>query len=385
MTEHFKPGLSYAIVLLDVLVYSIYIPYFPVILGNYVSDSQWLRMQSLANLVAVVFAVVTGAVYDRFGGFAGLVLSQMCCLVTSLMLWYGSIALSIKSNNRGSEMVMEIDWVYICYLVSGFVLRKSNRTYAVISSIMTDKTHNVSLRERRLSSAAGMFGIGFALGPALAGVLSDAFTVNEMFKFGFALACLNMALNVNTFKGASILRAVPKAVKNTPDQRTRKVSTEANETTKSSVQVEGSSLPAQVSKIMLHPDLILILIIHGLTSFGQFCYISTVTLLIRDRFFTDPNHFGRLLSYFGITFSVSMWIIVPRLGSFFSEISLLIFGLIITALMRLINSCHNSLLLFYVAHTFIGLGTASISFVITNIVTRKGRAYEVTGSLVGGE
>jgi len=116
MTEHFKPGLSYAIVLLDVLVYSIYIPYFPVILGNYVSDSQWLRMQSLANLVAVVFAVVTGAVYDRFGGFAGLVLSQMCCLVTSLMLWYGSIALSIKSNNRGSEMVMEIDWVYICYL-----------------------------------------------------------------------------------------------------------------------------------------------------------------------------------------------------------------------------------------------------------------------------
>jgi len=214
-----------------------------------------------------------------------------------------------------------------------------------------------------------------------------------------------MALNVNTFKGASILRAVPKAVKNTPDQRTRKVSTEANETTKSSVQVEGSSLPAHVSKIMLHPDLILILIIHGLTSFGQFCYISTVTLLvsfsssiktvfvwiltkpiqIRDRFFTDPNHFGRLLSYFGITFSVSMWIIVPRLGSFFSEISLLIFGLIITALMRLINSCHNSLLLFYVAHTFIGLGTASISFVITNIVTRKGRAYEVTGSLVGGE
>uniref|UniRef100_A0A7S3PMT4 Uncharacterized protein n=1 Tax=Aplanochytrium stocchinoi TaxID=215587 RepID=A0A7S3PMT4_9STRA len=125
-----------------------------------------------------------------------------------------------------------------------------------------------------------MFGIGFALGPALAGVLSDAFTVNEMFKFGFALACLNMALNVNTFKGASILRAVPKAVKNTPDQRTRKVSTEANETTKSSVQVEGSSLPAHVSKIMLHPDLILILIIHGLTSFGQFCYISTVTLLV---------------------------------------------------------------------------------------------------------
>jgi len=313
-------------------------------------------MQSAANFLAVAFAISTGVLYDKYGSAIALLCSQFFGSLSSFILWYGSWGVSSNS--------IQADPYLVTFLVFGFVFRKSDRTYAALSSIITDETLNIGTREERLSKAAGLFGAGFALGPAIVGVLAKEYNLSIVFLFGCILCVVNVVSSLFVLSSVTQKR----------DTRVQLAK-----------RHDSPTLMSQISSILLHADLIAILAVHAMSCFGQFCYISSVSLMVRDRFELDPTHFGYLLSFFGITYSLSMWILVPRLSAYLSEVSILAAGLFITGAMRVFNAQNTSLFRFYFAHAFIGIGTASISFVVTNIVTRKGRTYNITGSLVGAK
>ena len=331
----------HCIVILDVFVYSLSIPYFPRILEGAMTDDTWLLCQSLSNFCAVVSGFCSGYLSDLYGKTMLLLLSQGLSLVCATLIAIGSIDPTEQS--------------FATLLLVGYVLRRMNRTNPLATALMADMTGDSGQRKARLARLGACFGLGFALGPALGGMLSKVVEVKTMFKCGVAVVMSNIvmtaSLQMRGMSGSSCVGVEePKAVPS--DQLTLALFIKICRTSSRTFAV------------------------HFLSTIAQFCYISSIGLAVRQRYELGPADYGMLISFFGISYSISLYAVIPAIYKYnliSMDKRMLQFGLGITAVSRCLVAFYAvSMPQLYVIHAFISIGTAACNNTITNLVTHAG-------------
>mmetsp|Transcript_2624 Transcript_2624/g.6125 ORF Transcript_2624/g.6125 Transcript_2624/m.6125 type:complete len:462 (+) Transcript_2624:36-1421(+) len=345
------------IVALDVTLYSLALPYFPAVLDGQVSERAWMHGQALSNALAAVAGLLAGTLSDWLGRKRLLIVSQLMSVVCWALMLFGF-------TSRHAEIML-----------FAFVLRKCNRTFPLACSFVTDVTPSHETRQKRLSHLGSMFGLGFALGPAAAGLLSKWYSVTSLFTAGFAFAFTN-------------LMAVMAVL---PDPHASGVSVKASTTKDHEADFNTRNMKlaswTHLRRAAKEPNLLIVLVVHAIACMGQFSYITTMAVAARDRFHMDSTAFGTLLTFLGISYSFCLWFIIPPLSQWFGDLRhLLVSALIITCLARfyvarLYGPDHVPHL--FMCHAVVAVGTSGITFVIADMITSWGRKLNLIGILVG--
>jgi len=339
------------ILVVDVFVYSLVLPFYPAVLGDSMDDTSWLRYQALSNLTSAFAGSVVGGISDWFGRRFVLIGSQIFSLMCAGMLTFGAWKLQ-NGDSKGA----------VFYLLMGFVLRKMNRSFPICCSIVTDITRSRHVRNVRLSRLSAASGLGFALGPAIVGYLSKLLEIFELFTLGACGAAFGVLLSFIGF--------------NDVHEHSKKHRTSTEEENLSSLEL---------IRKLLDPRVLIILSVHCLSSLAQFAYITTIGKAASRIFKLDTAMYGSLVSFFGIAYSVSTFFVLPVLLKSMPEKQVLLLGLLVSSAARFVISIISDWRHLYIAHVFMGIGTGSISCVVTSITTRTGKKVGLTGSIVGVE
>lgn len=337
--------LLHCVVVLDVFIYSLSIPYFPRILEGAMTDDVWLLCQSFSNLCAVVSGFCSGYLSDLYGKTILLQLSQALSLACAVLIAIGS-----------TEPTQE---VFANFLITGYVLRRMNRTSPLATALMADITQDTAQRKARLARLGACFGLGFAMGPALGGMLSKVIQVQTLFTCGVAIVLLNLALT-------SWLSNMPK------ESGRKSGATEAEEG-------EGSKRLTVALFTRICRSSSQTYIAHFLSTVAQFCYIASIGLAVRERYGMEPADYGLLVSFFGISYSVSLYFVIPLIYKhnwISTDKRMLQFGLGVTALSRCLVAFYAvSIPQLYLIHAFISIGTAACNNTVTNLITHAGNEH----------
>jgi len=345
---------SYALVTLDTLVYSLAVPHYPGIFHHHVSDISWLHMQSASNLCGVLAGFLTGWCSDWLGRKGLLLTVQFISVVCCLMLVVGAY---IEDYHTYS----------VSLLAFAFIFRKLNRSFSLVSALVTDVSIGDEARSRNLSNlgmfdqlfvivlivySGAIFGLGFSLGPAFGGLLSVYLDTYAVFSVGLLAALTNLAI-IQFFIVESH---------------------------------SHNSKPIPLNSIwraLNHQVVVLYLFIHMLTCTGQACYIATIGMVARDRFQMSTAGFGNLVSFFGLSYSFALKLIVPKILSYTHERNLLHFGLLVTTLARGYLAICDDVMHLYLAHFFVSIGSASSNIAIYTAISKYGRINDLSGSFLG--
>ncbi|GBG32458.1 Hypothetical Protein FCC1311_086832 [Hondaea fermentalgiana] len=392
-----------SVVALDVTLYSLALPYFPAVLHEGVSEKTWLHGQAASNGLAAVAGFVIGALSDWLGRKRLLVASQVVCVACWALFVAGIL------TGRADLLLL------------AFVVRKSNRTFPLACSLVTDITPSHEERQRRLSRLGSMFGLGFALGPAAAGLSSRWFEVSSLFQLGLGLAAFNLAVVCYSIPSSPApVRIWTTEAEINPKPESKPDGEDANATfdtdnartnaDDAGISADGARVHAataaslvqsldemgppqrisvwvQVQRAIREPNLGLVLAVHALACMGQFSYITTMAVAAKERFSMDSASYGSLLTFLGISYSFCLAVIIPRLAHVCRDLRHLLIGALgLTALARFYIARlfgPDDVPRLFLGHAVVAVGTSGITFVIADLITSWGRRLNLTGIVVG--
>ncbi|HLL89290.1 MAG TPA: MFS transporter [Tepidisphaeraceae bacterium] len=157
-------GVLFLIVLADLIGFGIIIPLLPFYALRFdASPLQVALLFSAYSAVQLVAGPILGAVSDRVGRRPVLIVSQLGSVVGFVLL-----GLATVSDRIGPTFGLTL--VYLSRIIDGFSGGNITAAQAYVSDVTTPAT-----RSRGMGVIGAAFGIGFAIGPAVGGLLAHRF------------------------------------------------------------------------------------------------------------------------------------------------------------------------------------------------------------------
>jgi MFS transporter, DHA1 family, tetracycline resistance protein len=268
-------GIIFLIVLIDLMGFGIIIPLLPF----YVHEPQdhpfaVTALFSIYSICQFIGAPVLGAISDRKGRRPVLAFSQLGSAVG-----YAMLGLATQPQLRLSTAAA-LGIIYLSRVIDGFTGGNISTAQAYISDVTTSKN-----RSHAMALIGMAFGLGFAVGPFLGGVLG-----------GF-----NRSLPAYVAGGMSLLAAVLSFAR-LPESRVHKP-----------VDIEAWLHPSQFKPVLRKPIVVQFLLISFITMAAFVMMESTIGIFLKAHFGYGERQVGWFFGYIGLVILVAQGGIVRRL------------------------------------------------------------------------
>jgi DHA1 family tetracycline resistance protein-like MFS transporter len=283
----------FLIVLSDLLGFGIIIPSLPFYARDYhASDFQIGIMFAIYSLCQLVATPILGLASDRFGRRPVLLLSQIGSVA-------GYALLAVAMYKIWTPLVLGLGLVYLSRVIDGISGGNISTAQAYISDVTTPAT-----RAKGMGMLGAAFGIGFALGPAVGGILAH---------FHQALPAVAAAL-------ASGVAAIMTAVRLPEPARHQ-----------TSEQSEAWLHPSRFKPIFENPRLVQLLGIWFFTMMAFVMLETCFAIFINDIFGLGELAVGLFFMFAGLVIIVVQGRMIGKWTNRFGEWKLVIVGPILVA------------------------------------------------------
>jgi DHA1 family tetracycline resistance protein-like MFS transporter len=314
-------GIIFLIVLIDLMGFGIIIPLLPF----YVHDPENNPMKvtllfSVFSICQFIGAPVLGAISDRHGRKPVLALSQLGSSA-------GYVLLGIATQPQlHISMAMSLVMIYVARTVDGFTGGNISTAQAYISDVTTPQN-----RSRAMALIGAAFGLGFALGPFLGGVLGK-YSVSLP---AYVAAAFSMTAAILTFAKL-------------PESRTHRP-----------LDVEAWLHPSQFKPVLRKPALVNLLSIGFITMAAFVMMESTVGIFLEKHFNYQPHQVGWFFGYIGVIILILQGGILRRIARSSYDWPLAVTGPALVAVgmgVYTILGFHRSLMILLIAGALNAIG-----------------------------
>jgi MFS family permease len=347
-------AIVFATVVVDFVGFSILIPVLP----DY-ADRLGANALEVAAIVAIyalfqlLFLPAWGWASDRYGRRPVILVSLSGTVVSFLLLVFADTLVTI----------------YMSRALGGFFAASIGACQAVVTDVTPP-----SRRADGMGKIGAALGVAFVLGPALGGVLADA-GVRVPFYGVSAIALVNLAM------AWWLLPETRPADVERPRAR----------------ELLGSLIPTPIRMVTKVHDrrvgLYLYLWFHIYVAFAA--VEGTFPLYLLRRFEATTLDVGILFAWIGIFIAITQGLVVGRLARFMSEGSMVVVGLLVTAVGLVAITWASSMAAVYVVGPIVAIGNGLSFPSFTSLYSQtceardagellgQGNAMGVTGRVVG--
>lgn len=331
-------AILFVIVFIDLLGFGMVIPVMPLYAARLGASEAWVGLLSAGySLMQFVFAPIWGRWSDRVGRRPVLLISIAMTALAFAM--YGAAS------------------TFGILLVSRLFAGAATANIAIARAFVADVTPPEG-RAKGMGIIGAAFGLGFVLGPAIGGFLSQAVSVSFPAYVAAALAGAN---------GIAAYFVLPE-----PEER--------------SVREEARRVRfVEFFKEMRRPGIRRLILIFGLTVLAFAAMEATYALLVTKRYGLDLEHVDYLFAYIGVLIVIVQGGLIGRLTRAYGEKKLLVAGLVLQAVaLALLPFAVTTIgLVLATAPLAIGSGLSQPS--LASLLSRFARADDQGGTLGMGE
>jgi DHA1 family tetracycline resistance protein-like MFS transporter len=286
-------SIIFLIVLMDLFGFGVIIPLLPFYAKEYAaSNFQVGLLFSIYSGCQLIAAPILGLISDRFGRRPVLCFSQLGSVA-------GYLLLGFATHSRWANPAVGLALVYTSRVIDGLSGGNISTAQAYIADVTTKKD-----RARAMGMMGAAFGIGFALGPFVGGVLGN---INYSYP-AFAAALFSLIAATQTF-----IRL--------PESR-RHLPTEA----------ESWLHPSRFIPIFTQVKLVQLLLISFVSMIAFVMMESTFTLFLKDSYSYNPKQVGYFFGFAGLIIITVQGGLIGRLTKRFGEWPLAICGALFVCL-----------------------------------------------------
>ncbi len=331
-------AILFIIVFIDLLGFGMVIPVMPLYAARLGASEAWVGLLSAGySLMQFVFAPIWGRWSDRVG--------RRPVLLVSIAMTALAFAMYGAASTFG------------ILLVSRLFAGAATANIAIARAFVADVTPPEG-RAKGMGIIGAAFGLGFVLGPAIGGFLSQAVSVSFPAYVAAALAGAN---------GIAAYFVLPE-----PEER--------------SVREEARRVRfAEFFTEMRRPGIRRLILIFGLTVLAFAAMEATYALLVTKRYGLDLEHVDYLFAYIGVLIVIVQGGLIGRLTRAYGEKRLLVAGLVLQAVaLALLPFAVTTIgLILATAPLAIGSGLSQPS--LASLLSRFARADDQGGTLGMGE
>ena len=334
-----KPLLSiFLVVFIDLLGFSLILPLLPYYAKTFnASDAQVGLLVASYAAAQLIGAPLLGRLSDRYG--------RRPLLLASIAGTFASFLLLAFAHS--------LEMLFIARIVDGLTAGNISIAQAYISDVTDAKN-----RARGLGMIGAAFGLGFIIGPAVGGGLSQ---------FGFAVPALAAA-------GLSLINLVLVAVW-LPESLTVEQRAELARNPKSTLSIRD--MWDALRRPLIGP------LLHTRFFFGLAFSIfqSIFALYALERFGLDAEKTGYILAYVGVLSVITQGFLVGRLTARFTETKLILAATIIMAFSLLGWALTPSIALLLVIMAPTSFSGGILNTVINSSISKAVKPMEIGGIL----
>lgn len=288
-------GAIFLIVLSDLMGFSLIIPLLPFYARQYHASALQIGMMfSVFSLCQLIASPILGMASDRIGRRPVLIFSQLGSVTGYLIL---AAATAVNWANPLHGLLM----VYVSRIIDGFSGGNISTAQAYVSDVTPAKD-----RAKAMGVLGAAFGIGFAFGPAIGGVLGS---------FNRSLPALAAA----AFSGVAAVMTIVRLRE--PARHSRD----------SDEEMLLWLHPARFLPILRNRTLVQMLGISFLTMSAFVMLESVFAIFLNDRFGFKELQVGGFFAFVGFVIIIVQGGLVGRLTKKFGEWNLMITGALIVA------------------------------------------------------
>ncbi len=269
-------GIIFLIVLMDLFGFGVIIPLLPFYALKYqASPLQVTILFSVYSLCQFFAAPVLGLLSDRHGRRPVLILSQLGSVA-------GYVLLGVVTQLQWANVAMALWLVYASRIIDGLSGGNISTAQAYISDVTSQEN-----RSKGMGLIGAAFGIGFAAGPAVGGLLGNR--EHHMGYPAFAAACFSLlAMGLTWWRLPESRRHQPAAA-------------------------EMWLHPGRFAPVLRRPMLVQLLLISSLSMVAFVMMDSSIALYLAQRFAYTPRQVGGLFAYIGIIIAIVQGGLIGRL------------------------------------------------------------------------
>lgn len=328
----------FLIVFIDLLGFSIILPLLPFYAETFGANATQVGLLVAIYAAAqMIAAPILGRLSDRYGRRPILLISILGSAIGFLILGFANSLLIL----------------FLARLFDGITGGNISIAQAYITDVTDEKN-----RSRGLGMIGAAFGLGFIIGPALGGVLSQwGYNVPAFVAAGIAV--------INLFM---VFHWLPESL--TPERR---LELEQKKRPAISIPALMEALKRPVVGNLLHTRLF-----YGLA----FSIFQTIFALYGQyRFNLNAQNTGYILAYVGLLAAVTQGVIVGKLTDRFPDRSLILFGSAIIAISLMGWAFAPSIVFLLIILIPIALSAGILNTVINTALTKSVAAQEFGGIL----
>jgi len=332
----------FLVVFIDLLGFSLILPLLPYLAKAYhASDFEVGLLVAVYAAASLIGAPFLGRLSDRFGRRPLLIVSILGNLVGFLILGFAA----------------SLPLVFFARILSGLFAGNISIAQAYISDV-TDANN----RARGLGMIGAAFGLGFIIGPAIGGALSQ---------FGFNFPAFPAA-GLSAINLALIALWLPESL--TPERRA--ATANANNGRKTPV-ISLSALWAALRRPLVGP------LLHTRFFFGLAFSIfqSIFALYTLERFHLGAQATGLILTYVGILSVITQGFAIGRLSARYAETRLILVSTAIMAAGLLGWGLAPNVAIFLIALAPTAVAGGILNTVINSAISKLVEPHEVGGML----
>jgi MFS transporter, DHA1 family, tetracycline resistance protein len=325
------------IVFIDLLGFGMVIPVMPIYAERLGASEAWVGILSAVYaLMQFVFSPIWGRFSDRIGRRPVLLVSIAMTAVAFAM--YGAA------------------WNFWVLIASRAFAGVATANIAIARAFVADVT-TPETRAKGMGLIGAAFGLGFVLGPALGGFLSQ-YALSLPPYVAAALAAVN---------GVAAYFVLPEPEARAIRERARR----------------GRFV--EFLQEMKTPGIRRLVVVYGVSVLAFSAMEATYALLVTKRYGLDVKHANYLFAYIGVILVIVQGGLIGRLTRAFGEKSLLLVGLLLQALgLALLPFAHNAVGL-VVATAPLAIGSGLSQPALSSLMSRFARSDDQGGTLGIGE
>lgn len=338
MTDKKRLFSIFLVVFIDLLGFSIILPLLPFYAETYGASA------TLVGLLVAIYAAgqmisapLLGRLSDRYGRRPFLIVSILGGAISFFIL----------------GLATNLTMLFIARLVAG--LTAGN--ISVAQAYITDVT-DVKNRSRGLGLIGAAFGLGFIIGPALGGLLSQ---------WGYAIPAF-VAAGIATLNLVVVVLWLPESL---TEERKKEISLQK----KSPISIK--SLVATLRKPVVGP------LLHTRVFYGfAFALFQSIFALYGQyRFGLNAQNIGYILTYVGILSVITQGIIVGKISDRFPDSKIIFFSTLMIAVSFLAWAFSPSVIFLLIILLPIAMSAGILNTIINSALTKAVPPVEFGGIL----
>jgi DHA1 family tetracycline resistance protein-like MFS transporter len=363
-------ALIFAFVFIDLLGYSLFLPLLPYYADTLGASPVWVGLLIASNALAQLVASPTiGRLSDRYGRRTLLIWSIVGTLVSFLLLGLVEPLGAVLDGLTGGALGLGTAALVMLF-ASRILDGLTGGNIALARAYITDVTDEES-RARGLGMIGAAFGLGFIVGPAMGGLLSNWAPATALFAqaglpryavpafVAAVLAILNLA---------GVLLWLPESL--TPERRTQ-----MGQRSRSILSI--TELWAAMKRPRFGP-LLHTTFVHSL-AFGLFT--ANFALYTQIRLGLSDQATSYILTYVGLLVVLVQGLAIGRLTARFDETRLILGAALLMVPSLLAWAIVGNVPLLLVVLAPLALGGGVLNTVISSLITKSVHRDEVGGAL----